>query len=116
MMLSKILAPAAKGAGALAFVAAMALVGAPAHAQDRASRAAMEQCTQRVLGGLAQKGAPETEAGPAVVSQCDRQLRAARASAIQTGEAANCKVDTCMDLARQRAAQEATMAYRQLRR
>ena len=115
MMLPKTPVSALKGIAAFA-IAAMALGAAPSGAQDRASRAAMEQCTQRVLGSLAQKQAPETEAGPAVVTQCDRQLRAALASAIQTGEAANCKVDTCMDLARQRASQEATMAYRQMRR
>lgn len=85
----------------------------PALAQDAESRGAMEQCTQRTIQRLKDAKAAEDQAGPAVLSQCDKQLRAALASAIQRGEAASCNVDTCMDIARQRVTQEATMAYRQ---
>jgi hypothetical protein len=47
------------------------------------------------------------------VSQCDAPLRAALVSAIQSGEAFICTVESCMGMARQRAAEEAKTAYRE---
>jgi hypothetical protein len=51
-----------------------------------------------------------------VVSRCDRQLRATLQEAIQTGQAGSCTVDSCLAMARQRASDEAVMAYRNFRR
>lgn len=73
----------------------------------------MERCVERVLSRLARSRAPETQVGRAVVSSCDRPLRMNLAAAIRSGEAAMCTVESCIGLARQRAAEEATDAYRQ---
>jgi hypothetical protein len=78
----------------------------------QAQRSSMEQCVDRVLTRLARARAPERRVGPAVVSSCDRPLRASLAAAIRSGEAAMCTVESCIAAARQRAAEEATMAYR----
>ena len=72
----------------------------------------MESCVERVLTRLARARAPETRVGPAVVSSCDRPLRASLAAAIRSGEAAMCTVESCIGVARQRAADEAVAAYR----
>lgn len=100
---------------ALALVAAMSVPAAAqrAGAQQGSGRQAMQQCVAGVLARLAKAQAPETQVGPTVISQCDRQLRASLADAIRTGEAAGCTIETCLDMARARAAQESTMAYRQ---
>jgi hypothetical protein len=98
-------------------VAAVLIVAAslspPALAGSRAGRGAMESCVDRVLTRLARARAPETQVGRAVISSCDRPLRASLAAAIRSGEAAMCTVESCIDAARQRAANEATLAYRQ---
>jgi hypothetical protein len=72
----------------------------------------MESCVERVLTRLARARAPETRVGPAVVSSCDRPLRASLAAAIRSGEAAMCTVESCIGVARQRAADEAVASYR----
>ena len=94
-------------------LALIAGVNVPAVAQDSATRQSMEKCVVTVLQRLARSRAAESQVGPAVVSQCDRQLRATLAAAIRTGEAAFCTVETCIDLARARATEEATQLYRQ---
>jgi hypothetical protein len=43
---------------------------------------------------------------------CDGPLRVTLAEAIQTGEAPFCTVGSCLDMARSRAAQDATAEYR----
>jgi hypothetical protein len=96
-------------AAALAFPA----TSAPASAQAAGGRQLMEQCVNRVLSRLGRARAPEGRVGPAVLSECDGPLRAALAEAIQSGEAPVCTVETCIGLARSRAAEEATEAYRQ---
>lgn len=93
-----------------AFLLAGAMPSPPAYAQGRAS---MESCVARVLTRLARARAPERQVGQAVVSSCDRPLRANLAAAIRSGEAAMCTVESCIGIARQRAAQEATATYRQ---
>ena len=84
---------------------------APAQAQGRAVRSAMDACVSRVLTRLARTKAPERRVGSAVIASCDRPLRASLAAAIRSGEAAMCTVESCIGLARQRAAEEATAAY-----
>lgn len=96
-----------------------AMIGAAtstAQAETGSARAAMGQCVDRVLSGLARDKVPETQAGRAVLSQCDRQLRDTLQEAIRRGEAPFCTVDGCMGIARARAAGEATDAYRKLLR
>jgi hypothetical protein len=88
------------------------LWSAPAYAQ-RGGRSSMEGCVARVLTRLARARAPERQVGPAVVASCDRPLRASLAAAIRSGEAAMCTVESCISMARQRAAEEATASYRQ---
>lgn len=108
-LLSKILIlPAA----ALAFGA---LAATPAAAQGAAggARDSMEQCVTRVLTGLLRAKTPANQAGRAVVQQCDRQLRATLQAAITSGEAGACTVESCLAIARERAAEEATQAYSQ---
>jgi hypothetical protein len=93
------------------------LVGAAglAEAQGQNGRGQMERCVDRVLGGLARSKAPEEQAGPAVVTQCNAPLRAAVAEAIRTGEAFICSnVDACLPMAQERASYEARDAYRRL--
>jgi hypothetical protein len=90
------------------------VVGPAAQAQNRGARASMEQCVERVLTRLARAKASEKEVGPAIISGCDGPLRAAVADAIKSGEAAICaNVDSCMNTARQRAADEAKLSYRE---
>lgn len=81
-------------------------------AQTAAARQSMERCVERVLSQVARSKTPDVDVGQAVVSQCDAPLRAALQSAIQTGEAAICSVESCIGIARQRAAEEARSAYR----
>ena len=104
---SKVLA-----ASVTASLALVALMSAPVAAQGVTARRSMERCVATVLQRLARSRAAESQVGPAVVSQCDRQLRATLAAAIAGGEAAMCTVETCIDLARARAADEATQIYR----
>ncbi len=84
-----------------------------ASAQTADARRAMEQCVDRVLSRLARAKAPEAQAGPAVLAQCDGPLRATLASAINTGDAFICSIDSCLGIARDRAAEEARLAYRE---
>jgi len=87
--------------------------GLPPAAQAKGGRQLMEQCVDHVLSRLAQTRAIETQVGPAVLSECDAALQAALADAIESGEAPTfCRVGFCITLARSRAAQEATEAYR----
>ena len=81
-------------------------------AQTAGARQSMERCVERVLTQMARTKTPDAQVGQAVVSHCDAPLRAALLSAIQTGEAAICSVESCIGMARQRAAEEATSAYR----
>ncbi|CAA9318990.1 MAG: hypothetical protein AVDCRST_MAG90-916 [uncultured Microvirga sp.] len=83
----------------------------PATAQG--ARGSMEQCVNRVLTGLLRAKTPAAQAGRAVVQQCDSQLRATLQAAIQSGEAGACTVESCLAIARERAAEEATQAYSQ---
>ena len=76
----------------------------------------MQQCVDRVLTRLARANRSEKEVGQAVISACDRPLRDSVAEAIKSGEAAMCaNVESCMGVARQRAADQATLSYRQRR-
>ena len=99
----------------LALVAALhtLLFSSTTFAQSPGTRTSMERCVDGVLSKMARAKAPEAQVGKAVVSQCDKPLRAALASAIQTGEAPMCSVESCIAMARERAAEEATSAYRQ---
>jgi hypothetical protein len=72
----------------------------------------MEHCVKTTLSRLARSRAPEAQAGQAVVSQCDGPLRATLAEAISNGEAFICTVESCIGMARSRAAEEARDAYR----
>ena len=91
----------------------VAAASAPASVQAAGGRQAMQQCVSRVLSGLARQQAAESQVGSAVLSRCDGPLRTALADAIQSGEAPNCTVEGCLDMARSRAAAEAIQAYRQ---
>lgn len=102
---------------ASAVAALMVAATAPAAAQNAAmqgtpSRQTMEQCVQTVLTRLARSNTPETQVGQQVVQSCDNQLKATLAAAIQAGQAGGCTVETCIDMARSQAAQEAVQAYR----
>ena len=108
---SKLLAIAAT-----AVFAVLASVSTPPPAQAASGRQGMAQCVSRVLSQLARRRAPESRVGPAVLSRCDRQLRASLAQSIRTGEAPNCTVESCIDVARNRAVAEAIGAYRQMGR
>jgi len=61
---------------------------------------------------MARHQAPQAQVGQVVVLQCDARLRAALASAIETGDAFICTAQSCMGMARQRAAEQAKSAYR----
>jgi hypothetical protein len=73
----------------------------------------MERCVDRVLSKMVDARASEAQVGRAVIVQCDSALRETVASAITTGEAFVCSVESCMWIARERAAKEAMSAYRQ---
>jgi hypothetical protein len=96
-----------------AIIVGAALMSPPALARSGAGRGAMESCVQRVLTRLARARAPETQVGRAVVSSCDGPLRASLAASIRSGEAGMCTVESCLGVARERAAEEAVAAYRQ---
>jgi hypothetical protein len=85
----------------------------PSPAQAAGGRQSMEQCVDRVLLRLVRARAPESQVSPTVLSACDGALRVTLAEAIQSGEAPFCTVESCLDMARSRAAQEATAEYRQ---
>ena len=83
----------------------------PTHATG--GRLLMERCVDSVLSRLARAKAAEARVGPAILSECEGALQVALADAIESGEApAVCKVGVCLSMARSRAAQEATEAYR----
>ena len=96
-----------------ASLAFTALASVPAAAQQGSGRQSMQQCVSTVLTKLARSGTPANQVGSAVVSECDRQLRATLAESIRSGEAGNCTVESCLDLARSRAAEEAAQSYQQ---
>ena len=62
---------------------------------------------------LAKAKTPEDKVGPAIVKECDRQLRAALSDAIKTGEAGACTIESCLKMAQERASDESTEMYRQ---
>jgi hypothetical protein len=103
-----IAAPVAVSA-ALGFLAAAPV----SPAQAAGGRRSMEQCVDRVLARLVRAKVPESQVSPAVLSACDGPLRVTLAEAIQSGEAPFCTVESCLDMARSRAAQAATQEYRQ---
>jgi hypothetical protein len=84
-----------------------------ASAQSAGTRQSMERCVDNVLARMARAKVPEAQVGPAVVSHCDSPLRAVLASAIENGQAFICTVESCIGMARQRAAEKARMAYRE---
>ena len=101
---------------AVSVTASLALVATaslPVAAQQAGARQAMDQCVATVLKRLARRRVAESRVGLAVVSQCDRQLRATLAASVRSGEAAGCTVDSCIDMARAQAAEQARQAYRQ---
>jgi hypothetical protein len=104
------LSHAARLAAATAFCV---LFSAAASAQTAGTRHSMERCVDSVLARMARAKMPEAQVGPAVVSHCDGPLRAVLASAIETGSAFICTVESCIGMARQRAAEKARMAYRE---
>ena len=79
-------------------------------AQAAGGRRSMEQCVDRVLARLVRAKVPESQVSPAVLSACDGPLRVTLAEAIQ---APFCTVESCLEMARSRAAQEATQEYLQ---
>ena len=89
------------------------LFTAAASAQTAGTRQSMERCVDSVLARMARAKAPETQVGPAVVSHCDGHLRAVLASAIENGQAFICTVESCIGMARNRAAERARVAYRE---
>jgi hypothetical protein len=104
-------------AGLAVAVVITAPVSAPTPAHAASARQAMSQCVNRVLTGLARRRAPEGRVGPAVLSRCDRPLRASLSEAIRRGEAPDCRaVSDCIDVARNRAVASAIASYRRLAR
>jgi urease accessory protein UreF len=97
-------------AAALIFCAASSSVG---HAREAPQRDAMEQCVENLMVRLGRLKAPESQVGQEVVSRCDRELHETLAEAIRSGEAPFCSVETCLELARMRAAKEAREEYRE---
>ncbi len=93
-----------------AAIVSLTLVSPPALARSSGG-SSMESCVNRVLTRLARARAPAAQVGSAVVSSCDRPLRASLAAAIRSGVASMCTVESCIATARQRAAEEATAAY-----
>jgi hypothetical protein len=73
----------------------------------------MQRCVDNVLARMARAKVPEAQVGPAVVSHCDGPLHAVLASAIENGQVFICTVESCIGMARQRAAEKARMAYRE---
>ena len=105
--------PKALATFGLASLAVVAAAGALVAAQPGRARQSMEQCVDRVLTQLSRSGVPENQVGSLVVTHCDKQLRATLAEAVNSGEAGFCTVESCLGLARGRAAAEATETYRQ---
>jgi hypothetical protein len=94
-------------------MAVFATLGSTASAQTADARLTMERCVDRVLSKMVDTRASEAQVGRAVIVQCDSALREAVASAITTGEAFVCSLESCMWIARERAAEGAISAYRQ---
>ena len=101
---------AASAISALFFFAAFP---SAALAQSTGTRQLMDRCVDNVLARMARAKVPEAQVGPAVVSHCDGPLRAVLASAIESGQAFICTVESCIGMARQRAAEKARTAYRE---
>ena len=108
-----IMPPKVLAVSVMASIALAATASVPASAQTASARQAMERCTAAVRKRLARRRVPESRVGLAVVSQCDRQLRATLAASIRSGEAGGCTVDACIDMARAQAAERARRAYLQ---
>jgi hypothetical protein len=101
-----------KVVSAACLVGTIAFAGSALAGPSTQGRASMERCVKATLSKLAQSRAPEAQAGPAVVARCDGPLRAALVEAINNGEAFICTVESCIGMARERAAEEARAAYR----
>ena len=84
-----------------------------AEGREAPQRDAMEQCVEKLMVRLGRSKTPESQVGQEVVSRCDRELRETLADAIRSGEAPFCSVESCLELARMRAAQEARDEYRE---
>ena len=99
----------------LAVMAAIStlLFSATVSAQNPKARLSMERCVDTVISRMARAKATEAQVGQTVISHCDGPLRAALASAIETGDAAICSVESCIGMARDRASEEARLAYRE---
>jgi hypothetical protein len=73
---------------------------------------AMDACVSKVLARLKQERAMYRAVKPAVVEECDAQLRAVLAAAIRVGQAGPCTtVEGCIEMARGRAGDEATAEF-----
>ena len=94
-------------------MAVCATLGSTASAQTADARLTMERCVDRVLLRMAVARASEAQVGRAVILECNPALREAVASAIATGEAFVCSIESCMWIAQERAVNEAISAYRQ---
>jgi hypothetical protein len=96
-----------------------ALGASPAAAQQAASppsaaaRQTLERCVSGQLARLARTQTPEAQVGASVVQQCDSHLQGLLSVMIQTGEAPCPTVASCLQIARDRMAQEAYSSYSQ---
>ena len=76
---------------------------------------AMDMCVSGVIDRLRQERASYRAVTPAVAKNCDAQLRAVLAAAIRVGQAGPCtSVDGCIELARGRAGDEATLEFQRV--
>ncbi len=99
----------------LSVLAAAAQQAPNLNAIPAAERKAMETCVVGVLQRLQRENASYRAVKPAVAKDCDPQLRAVLAAAIRVGQAGPCtSVDGCIDMARGRAGDEATLDYQRL--
>ena len=102
-----------------ALLAFSALVASPVMAEQAASspsavaRQTLERCVSGQLARLARTQTPEAQVGTAVVQQCDPHLQGLLAVMIQSGEAPCPTLDMCLQIARDRMAQEVYASYAQ---
>jgi hypothetical protein len=100
-------------ASALMTSLGLTLLSGSALAQTPDTRLKMERCVDGVLARMIRAKAPESQVAGAVLSHCDAPLRETLASAIRTGSAFMCSVESCIGLARNRAAEKAIASYRE---
>jgi hypothetical protein len=84
-----------------------------AQPREAPRRDVMEQCVENLMVRLGRSRAPESQVGQEVIARCDRELRETLAEAIRSGEAPFCSVESCLELARMRAASDAREEYRE---